>query len=203
MPKHHTSHSRNISMASETGANATTPLNTFRHSHGAASSTTIVGLAATANNIPKHTASPTATTQDYLTSLGGILPPPADSETIRAKFSALLDQIHNHVETFYRDVNASITPSMEPALAQFGKEGGMADLLQRVGRPTTAIKHALAVYVLGIASPGGSGGDREGRSLFPKEVVGLSEKLGRDRLGEFRFLQLLFAPVFGCFDFRV
>jgi hypothetical protein len=190
MPQRHNSHSRNISMASETGANASTPLNTFRHSHGAVSSTTIVA----ATMAPPTAVSASATTEDYLMSLGGILPPPVENTTIRAKFTALFAQIHSHVETFYRDVNASITPSMEPELAQFGTQTGerdMAELLENVGNPTIAIKHALVEYVLGIASP--PSGDRlegEGRSLFPKCIVGLAggqlaESLKRERQGEF------------------
>jgi hypothetical protein len=170
------SHTRNISHASETGVNASTPLNEFQHSHGAVSSTTIV--AATMAQPTIRSAS--AEHDHYLTSLGGILPPPAETSNIRAKLTAMFAQIHTHVETFYRDVHASITPSMEPELARFGKntgDGGMAELLQNAGSPTAAIKHALVAYVIGLVSPASKdehGEHDNGRSLFPQTVLGLA-----------------------------
>jgi hypothetical protein len=103
----------------------------------------------------------------------GALPPPADESVIASKISTLFKQIHLHVENFYRDVHASITPSMEPELAKFGMGNtSMTELLRSSSQPTIAIKHALVAYVLGITSADGA----EDETLFPKEVVGISAK---------------------------
>ncbi|KAF2792301.1 hypothetical protein K505DRAFT_326253 [Melanomma pulvis-pyrius CBS 109.77] len=105
--------------------------------------------------------------------LAGVLPQTADDRTVRDKVSMLFDQIQQHVENFYRDVHASITPSMESDLAKFGtSEVGMLELLQGSSMPTVAIKHALMGYVLAITSP--DGGDKV--VLFPGDVVGVGGK---------------------------
>lgn len=75
------------------------------------------------------------------------LPPVAHDEEVHGRVSGLLDKIHEHVEHFYRDVHASITPSMEHEIAKFGsKDVDMAELLQNCSNPTTALKHALVAY---------------------------------------------------------
>lgn len=105
--------------------------------------------------------------------LAGVLPQTADDTTVRQKVSMLFDQIHHHVESFYRDVHASITPSMEDDLARFGTGGvGMAELLQSSSMPTVVIKHALVGYILSITSPET---DHEA-TLFPTEVTGVGAK---------------------------
>lgn len=100
--------------------------------------------------------------------IAAFLPPIATEDAISHELSVLFSQIHRHVETYYRDAHASITPSMEPGLEGFGAEGvDMAALLQDYSSPTTAIKHALVAYVLGITRPMRPGADDEGETLFP------------------------------------
>jgi hypothetical protein len=100
-----------------------------------------------------------------------LLPPPVGESCVGGRFAALFEEIHRHVETYYRDVHASITPSMEPDLAQFGAgETDMAELLQDCSSPTTALKHALVAYVLGITAPKK---EAEGKTLFPEELGGM------------------------------
>ena len=110
---------------------------------------------------------PASASKDVIAS---ILPAAAHDNEIQGRVSALFGQIHRHIDTFYRDVHASITPSMEPELVRFGaKDVNMAELLQDCSSPTTALKHALAAYVLGITGP--KNGD-EGETLFPEELKG-------------------------------
>jgi hypothetical protein len=98
--------------------------------------------------------------------VASILPVPAHENEIQGRIVALFSQIHRHIETFYRDVHASITPSMEPELAKFGaKDVNMAELLQNCSSPTTALKHALVAYVLSLTSP--QSADEDGETLFP------------------------------------
>jgi hypothetical protein len=100
-----------------------------------------------------------------------LLPPPVGEACVGGRFAALFEEIHRHVETYYRDVHASITPSMEPDLAKFGAEDvDMAKLLHDCSSPTTALKHALVAYVLGITAPKKEG---EGKTLFPEELGGM------------------------------
>jgi hypothetical protein len=97
------------------------------------------------------------------------LPPAADNEEVWNGVVHLFALMHEHVEKYYRDVNASITPSMEPEIAEFGaKEVDMAQLLQECSSPTAALKHALVTYVLRITGPKQKEGD-EG-TLFPEEL---------------------------------
>jgi hypothetical protein len=97
------------------------------------------------------------------------LPPAADNEEVWNGVVHLFALMHEHVEKYYRDVNASITPSMEPGIAEFGaKEVDMAQLLQECSSPTAALKHALVTYVLRITGPKQKGDD-EG-TLFPEEL---------------------------------
>ncbi|KAF2829704.1 hypothetical protein CC86DRAFT_285141 [Ophiobolus disseminans] len=113
---------------------------------------------------------PAAVQQPPKDVIASILPAAAHDSEIQGRISALFGQIHRHIDTYYRDVHASITPSMEPELARFGaKDVNMAELLQDCSSPTTALKHALAVYVLGITGP--KSGD-EGETLFPEELKG-------------------------------
>jgi hypothetical protein len=103
--------------------------------------------------------------------LAGVLPPPADDRTIAERVGALFLQMQSHVENFYRDVHASVTPSMEGDLARFGIEGvAMVELLQSSSSPTSAIKHAVVAYVLNLTRPG-----RNESTLFPPDVVGVRQ----------------------------
>lgn len=100
--------------------------------------------------------------------LAGVLPPPADRTTIQAKVSDMFSRIHRHIETYYRDVHATITPSMESELAKFGiGDVSLAQLLENASSPTVVLKHALVAYVLGITSPAGDADE----TLFPKDVL--------------------------------
>lgn len=96
------------------------------------------------------------------------LPAPASERDVYSKVSALFNQIHRHVDTYYRDVHASITSSVEPELARFGGQGvNMVELLQECSNPTTALKHALVAYILGMTGPRKDG---EGETLFPDSL---------------------------------
>lgn len=100
--------------------------------------------------------------------IASILPAAAHESDIQSRVGALFQQIHRHVDTYYRDVHASITHSMEAELGKLGaKDVNMAELLQDCSSPTTAIKHALTVYVLGMTGP--KNDDRQ-ETLFPKEL---------------------------------
>jgi hypothetical protein len=119
--------------------------------------------------IPVHAPAPVRDTNppDIITD---ILPAAAHETEVQSRISALFHQIHRHVETYYRDVHATLTPSMEPELAMFGAQGvNMAELLQDCSNPTTAIKHALMVYVLSITGPKKR---EEGETIFPEELQG-------------------------------
>jgi hypothetical protein len=97
------------------------------------------------------------------------LPLPAHDDAIHTRVSAMFHSIHHHVETYYRDVHASITPSMESDLARFGATGTeMAHVLQDCSSPTTALKHALVTYVVGLTGPREMADD--GNTLFPEEL---------------------------------
>ncbi|CAO2651029.1 Nn.00g093260.m01.CDS01 [Neocucurbitaria sp. VM-36] len=123
-------------------------------------------------------AAPAPTQQSNAVDVAGFLPPAAHESAIHSRVSALFSQIHRHVEMYYRDVHASITPSMEPELARFGaKEVNMAALLQDCSSPTTALKHALVAYVLGITGPKK---DDDGETLFPEELNGVRIQNGQD-----------------------
>ncbi|KAF1834584.1 hypothetical protein BDW02DRAFT_330137 [Decorospora gaudefroyi] len=106
-----------------------------------------------------------------------LLPRPATATEIKHRLTALFAQIHNHIDTYYRDVHASITSSMVPDLLRFGaQEVDMADLLRDCAISSTPLKHALAAYVVGVTAPEGDGeAEGEGveqRSLWPAGLLG-------------------------------
>lgn len=114
---------------------------------------------------------PAPPVQQSASDVTSFLPPAAQDNAIHSRILALFGKIHRHVETYYRDVHASITPSMEPELARFGsKDVNMAQLLQECSSPSTAIKHALVAYVLGITGPKK---EEDGETLFPEELNGV------------------------------
>ncbi|RAR02957.1 hypothetical protein DDE82_005513 [Stemphylium lycopersici] len=97
------------------------------------------------------------------------LPPPAKDREVCVRVSALFERIHEHIESYYRDVHASITQSMEIEIASFGAEGmSMTEILQECSSSTTALKHALVSYVMNITAPKNSGDDVD--TLFPEEI---------------------------------
>lgn len=100
--------------------------------------------------------------------IAAFLPALASESEIQHRMSALFNSIHRHVETYYRDVQASITPSMTADLLRFGAEGvDMASLLQDCSSPVVAIKHALTYYILSLTSPKTDGNDE---SIWPEEL---------------------------------
>lgn len=100
--------------------------------------------------------------------LAGILPPAVGEHDVRSRVSALFGQIHRHVDTYYRDVHASITPSMNSDLESFGKDVDLLELLQNCSKPTVALKHALVVFILGLTGPSREA-DRQ--TLWPDELA--------------------------------
>lgn len=96
------------------------------------------------------------------------LPPAAGEHDVQTRVSALFEQIHRHIDTYYRDVHASITPSMDYDLASFGKGVDVLELLQNCSQPTVALRHALVAFVLGIAGPKTEGFKQ---TLWPDELT--------------------------------
>lgn len=104
--------------------------------------------------------------------LAGVLPPKADEQSVRNRVTALFSQIHQHVDDFYRDVQATLTPTMKSDLKRFTDTSvNLADELEHSSMPTIAIKHALTGYILGIVAPEAA----QQSTLFPVEVAGLKE----------------------------
>ncbi|PVI06001.1 hypothetical protein DM02DRAFT_724763 [Periconia macrospinosa] len=104
--------------------------------------------------------------------LATILPAAADENTVKNKCANLFSQILRHVEIYYRDVHATMTPSMENDLERFGSESlNMVNMLQDSSMPTIAIKHALSGFIMSIVSPDGE----EQATLFPTEIAGLKK----------------------------
>jgi hypothetical protein len=116
---------------------------------------------------PILTAAPVQQSHD--SDITAFLPPAATDRVIQDRVTALFEEIHRHVETYYRDVHASITASLEPELARFGAPDiDMAQLLQDASSPTTtALKHALTAYVLRITAPVEN---KKEDSVFPEEL---------------------------------
>lgn len=113
--------------------------------------------------------------------LAGVLPPAADESTVKNRVAALFNQVQQHVDNFYRDVHASITPTMEKDLARFGNEGAsIAEMLQNSSMPTAVIKHTLAGYILNIVSAEGE----DQSTLFPAELTGIRENEQFDTPGQ-------------------
>lgn len=118
--------------------------------------------------IPAPARVPAASPQAVNGSLTGILPPAATEHDIGIRISALFAEVKRHIETYYRDVHASITPSMDSDLASFGKDVDMLNLLQNCSHPTVALQHALVTFVLGITGPKQGGLEQ---TLWPSELT--------------------------------
>ncbi|KAL5113437.1 hypothetical protein ACEQ8H_008681 [Pleosporales sp. CAS-2024a] len=100
-----------------------------------------------------------------------MLPAVASDAEIRNRVLSLFKDMQRHVETFYRNVHATMTPSMHAALEQFGAEGvDMVSLLRDCSHPTLVIRHGLAAWIIQNTDP------REDQSLFPGELVALRGK---------------------------
>ena len=106
--------------------------------------------------------------------LAAMLPPSPSEHQVCSRLTALFGAMHTHTDTFYRDVHASVTPSMAADLALFGRDVDMPALLQGCSRPTAALKHALVAFVMERTAPpddpssssSGSGGGSD-TSLWP------------------------------------
>ena len=99
--------------------------------------------------------------------LAGVLAPAADEQSVQNKVAALFKRFQDHVDSYYRDVHATMTPSMESDLARFGDD--LIEIVENSSVPTVAIKHALAGYILNIVSPEAE----DQATLFPAEIAGL------------------------------
>ncbi|KAF2036130.1 hypothetical protein EK21DRAFT_52565 [Setomelanomma holmii] len=123
---------------------------------------------------PAPIPNPAPAIQQSVDVLAAILPKPARESEVQSRVANFFKQIHRHIDTYYRDVHASITASMEPDMMAFGaRDVNMADLLQDCSSPTTALKYALMAYVLRITGPKSAGGD-ERDTLWPSELGGVS-----------------------------
>lgn len=117
--------------------------------------------------VPVPTRVPVASPQSVNDALIGILPPEANELDVGTRISALFAEVKRHVDTYYRDIHASITPSMDLDLASFGKDVDMLDLLQNCSHPTIALKHALIAFILTITGPEKEAG---AQALWPSEL---------------------------------
>ncbi|KAL5385935.1 hypothetical protein DPSP01_004371 [Paraphaeosphaeria sporulosa] len=104
--------------------------------------------------------------------LAAVLPPAADEQAVKSRVTAVFGQILQHVNDFYRNVHATLTPSMGNDLKKFCDSSvNLAEELEHSSMPTIAIKHALVGYLLSIIAP-----EAEQQStLFPAEVAGLRQ----------------------------
>lgn len=117
--------------------------------------------------VPVPARVPVASPQSVNDALMGILPPEASEHDVRTRITALFAEVRRHVDTYYRDVHASMTPSMDSDLASFGKDVDMLELLQNCAHPTIALKHALVTFVLTITGPEQDAG---AQALWPSEL---------------------------------
>ncbi|EUC50484.1 hypothetical protein COCMIDRAFT_32304 [Bipolaris oryzae ATCC 44560] len=109
------------------------------------------------------------------TDIAGFLPPIARDSEVGDRVSALFEKMHEHIERNYRDVHASITPSMESGIASFGAKGvNMTEMLQECSNPTTALKHALVSYVMAITS--WNKDEEHAGTLFPEELSNMKSE---------------------------
>ena len=125
--------------------------------------------------IPPAIPAPVNVGHTTYTDITGFLPPVARDSEVCDRVSALFEKMHEHIERNYRDVHASITPSMESGIASFGAKGvNMTEMLQECSNPTTALKHALVSYVMAITS---SNKDEEHTgTLFPEELSSINSE---------------------------
>lgn len=91
------------------------------------------------------------------------LPTPASPTEIHSRVTCLFAQIHTHISTFYRDVHASITPSMHSDLAHFSPDVDIPCLLRNTSTPTVVLQHVLTAYMLRITDP-------DGGEIWPREL---------------------------------
>jgi hypothetical protein len=117
--------------------------------------------------VPVPARVPVASPQSVNDALTGILPPEASEHDVGTRITALFAEVRRHVDTYYRDVHASMTPSMDSDLASFGKDVDMLELLQNCSHPTIALKHALVAFILTITGPGQDAG---AQALWPSEL---------------------------------
>lgn len=102
--------------------------------------------------------------------LAGVVPACASDQEVQNRIAALFTHLHRHIDTFYRDVHASITPSMDDDFAAFGHDVDMRALLQNTSQPTVPLKHALVAYALRLTDPPG-GPANDYQSLWPAALA--------------------------------
>jgi len=117
--------------------------------------------------VPVPARVPVASPQSVNNALTGVLPPEASEQDVGTCISALFVGVKRHVDTYYRDVHASITPSMDSDLETFGKDVAILELLQICTHPTIALKHALIAFILTITGPEN---DADAPTLWPSEL---------------------------------
>lgn len=120
--------------------------------------------------VPVPARVPIASPQSVNDALVGVLPPEASEHDVGTRITALFAEVKRHVDTYYRDVHASMTPSMDSDLASFGKDVDMLELLQNCPHPTVALQHALVAFVLSITGPRKGTGEP---TLWPSELTNL------------------------------
>lgn len=117
--------------------------------------------------VPVPARVPVVSPQSVNDALTGILPPEASEHEVGTRVSVLFTEVKRHVDTYYRDVHASLTPSMDSDLESFGKDVNMLELLQNCSHPTIALKHALVAFILSITGPRR---DASEQTLWPSEL---------------------------------
>ena len=116
--------------------------------------------------------------------LPAFLPPPAPLATLQARLAALFHDIAAHIDLYYRDVQAAMTPSMEAELAGFGAaargDEPIVDLLRGARQPKTVLTHCLMAYVLSLTAPSSAVATRKRQhghagqaALFPRDLLGV------------------------------
>lgn len=100
------------------------------------------------------------------------LPQQADDAEVKRKLSTVLDQIDQHVENFYGNRAASMSPNWEAEISRFETNElslPLAACFQNSNVPMTLIKHCLAYHVFNLTmSPG-----EHGTPLLPPEMAGM------------------------------
>lgn len=109
----------------------------------------------------------------FSNALAGILPPCASEHQVQSRLSALFAALHTHIDTFYRDVHAGVTPSMSVDLAAFGTDVDMPALLQGCSRPTAVLKHALVAFAMARTAPPNDPSSSSGNdtSIWPADLT--------------------------------
>lgn len=96
------------------------------------------------------------------------LPQQADDASIRQKVLILFDQVELHVDNFYSENSAQLTPEQEGKVSKFGTSvltKPLAAVLETSPKKVTLIKHCLAYWMANLISP-----SSPSRGLLPYEL---------------------------------